>query len=113
MKTTHLGACVLAAAAWTGSMRSGAAMAAQGNERPRIRDLGVEPGVLPPGHWNAITDVAGVGIGHRTRIEGDSVRTGVTAILPHEGNLFQRKLPAAVYVGNGFGKAAGDRKSTR
>jgi D-aminopeptidase len=76
-------------------------------ERPRIRDLGVKPGVLPPGPENAITDVTGVRVGHRTIIEGDSIRTGVTAIVPHAGNLFQQKVPAAVYVGNGFGKAAG------
>jgi D-aminopeptidase len=75
--------------------------------RPRIRDLGVEPGVLPPGPLNAITDVQGVRVGHRTLVRGESVRTGVTAILPHGGNLFQSKVPAAVYVGNGFGKAAG------
>jgi len=75
--------------------------------RPRIRDLGVRPGVLAPGPLNAITDVAGVRVGHRSRIEGDSVRTGVTAILTHPGNLFQQKASAAVYVGNGFGKAAG------
>jgi D-aminopeptidase len=76
-------------------------------ERPRIRDLGVRPGVLPPGKWNAITDVAGIRVGHTTIVEGDSIRTGVTAILPHGGNLFQSKVPAAVFAGNGFGKAAG------
>lgn len=76
-------------------------------EQPRIRDLDVEPGILPPGPLNAITDVAGVLVGHRTLVEGDSVRTGVTAILPHDGNLFQDKVPAAVYTANGFGKAAG------
>ncbi len=75
--------------------------------RPRIRDLGIEPGIFPPGPVNAITDVEGVRVGHRTLIRGESVRTGVTAILPHGGNLFQSKTPAAVYVGNGFGKAAG------
>jgi D-aminopeptidase len=75
--------------------------------RPRIRDLGVEPGVFPTGPLNAITDVEGVRVGHRTLIQSASVRTGVTAILPHGGNLFQSKTPAAVYVGNGFGKAAG------
>ncbi|MEA2599275.1 MAG: D-aminopeptidase [Acidobacteriota bacterium] len=75
--------------------------------RPRIRDLGAEPGILPPGPLDAITDVAGVRVGHQTLIRGESVRTGVTAILPHGGNLFQQKTPAAVYVGNGFGKAAG------
>lgn len=80
----------------------------RGGERPvRIRDFGVSPGVFATGALNAITDVEGVLVGHATRIEGDSVRTGVTAVLPHGGNLFQEKVPAAVYVGNGFGKAAG------
>ena len=83
------------------------ALAADPAPRPRIRDLEVEPGIFPPGSFNAITDVEGVRVGHQTLIRGDSVRTGVTAILPHDGNLFQRKTPAAVYVGNGFGKAAG------
>jgi D-aminopeptidase len=76
-------------------------------ERERIRDLGIEPGILPTGQWNAITDVEGVKVGHKTLIEGDDVRTGVTAILPHSGNLFRDRVPAAVYVGNGFGKALG------
>lgn len=75
--------------------------------RPRIRDLGVRPGILAPGPANAITDVDGVRVGHQTLIRGDAVRTGVTAILPHGGDLFRLKVPAAVYVGNGFGKAAG------
>ncbi|MBW8878012.1 MAG: P1 family peptidase [Acidobacteria bacterium] len=75
--------------------------------RPRVRDLGLQPGVLPPGKNDAITDVAGVRVGHRTLIRGEAVRTGVTAIVPHGGNLFQNKVPAAVWVGNGFGKAAG------
>ncbi|RNC92167.1 MAG: S58 family peptidase [Allomuricauda sp.] len=73
----------------------------------RIRDLGLEIGVLKPGPNNAITDVAGVQVGHYTLIEGDSIRTGTTAILPHSGNIFQEKVPAAIYVGNGFGKLAG------
>jgi D-aminopeptidase len=80
---------------------------AEPEDRPRLRDLGVAPGILPAGPLNAITDVAGVRVGHRTLVRGESVRTGVTAILPHEGNLFQQKAPAAVHVGNGFGKAAG------
>jgi D-aminopeptidase len=80
---------------------------ASGEDRPRIRDLGVSPGILPPGRWNAITDVDGVRVGHKTLVEGASIRTGVTVILPAGDNLFQQKLPAAVYVGNGFGKAAG------
>lgn len=81
--------------------------AAPPEARPRIRDLGVAPGVLPTGPLNAITDVQGVLVGHRTLVRGDSVRTGVTAILPHGGDLFRSKVPAAVHVGNGFGKAAG------
>lgn len=83
------------------------AMSQTPEARPRLRDLGVEPGVLAPGPLNTITDVAGVRVGHRTLIRGEGVRTGVTAILPHGGNLFRQKVPAAVYVGNGFGKAAG------
>ncbi len=75
--------------------------------RPRARDIGVVVGVLPAGRLNAITDVAGVRVGHATVFKGASVRTGVTAILPHEGNLFQEKVPAAVFVGNGFGKLMG------
>lgn len=73
----------------------------------RSRDFGLTIGVLSPGKRNAITDVAGVKVGHTTLSEGNSIRTGVTAILPHEGNVFQEKVPAAVYVGNGFGKLAG------
>lgn len=73
----------------------------------RIRDLGVQPGVLRPGRQNAITDVKGVRVGQVTLSRGDDVRTGVTAILPHGDDLFRHKVPAAVHVGNGFGKAAG------
>jgi D-aminopeptidase len=76
-------------------------------KRPHARDLGIEPGVFPPGPLNAITDVQGVRVGHVTLIEGDKVRTGVTAILPHGGNIFQDKVPGAVFVGNAFGKLAG------
>jgi D-aminopeptidase len=74
---------------------------------PRARDLGLTPGVLPPGPLNALTDVAGVRVGHVTLVEGDAVRTGVTAILPHGGNLYQDKVPAGLAVGNGFGKLMG------
>lgn len=77
------------------------------NQRPRVRDLGVQVGVLPPGPLNAITDVAGVLVGHTTLVHGDNVRTGVTAVLPHGGNLFREKVPGAVLVGNAFGKLAG------
>ncbi|MGW8179293.1 MAG: DmpA family aminopeptidase [bacterium] len=77
------------------------------SKRERARELGLEVGVLEPGRWNAITDVEGVRVGHSTLIEGKGIRTGVTAVLPHEGNLFFEKVPAAVYVGNGFGKLMG------
>src|SRR5918998_298104 len=77
------------------------------NNRPRAREAGVRVGVLPAGALNAITDVAGVRVGHQTIIRGDNVRTGVTAVLPHGGNLFREKVPGAVFVGNGFGKLAG------
>lgn len=76
-------------------------------ERPRAREIGVAPGILPPGPMNGITDVPGVLVGQTTVIEGDSIRTGVTAILPHGGNLFEEKVPAAIHVGNGFGKLMG------
>jgi D-aminopeptidase len=75
--------------------------------RPRPRDLGVAPGIFAPGSNNAITDVAGVRVGHATVIRGDSVRTGVTAVLPHGGNLYLDRVPAALHVGNGFGKLLG------
>ncbi|MBU1338135.1 MAG: P1 family peptidase [Acidobacteria bacterium] len=76
-------------------------------ERPRVREFGIKIGVLPTGPLNAITDVEGVKIGQVTLILGDSIRTGVTAILPHGGNIFQEKVPAAVFVANGFGKLTG------
>lgn len=76
-------------------------------KRPRLRDLGVTIGVFEPGQLNAITDVRGVRVGHRTVIEGERIRTGVTAIVPHEGNVFQDKTPAAVVIGNGYGKLIG------
>jgi D-aminopeptidase len=85
---------------------SSAPLAAQ--QRPtRARALGVAPGIFQPGTLNAITDVAGVRVGQTTLIIGDSVRTGVTAILPHGGNLFLDRVPAAIHVGNGFGKLLG------
>ena len=76
-------------------------------QRNRVRELGIKPGVLPIGMWNAITDVAGVKVGHVTLIEGENTRTGVTAVLPHDGNLYQDKVPAGIVVGNGFGKLMG------
>jgi D-aminopeptidase len=84
-------------------------IAAQGPTpaRPRARDLGIAPGIGSPGPQNAITDVAGVAVGQVTIATGDAVRTGVTAIVPHGGNVFRDKVPGAVFVGNAFGKLAG------
>lgn len=76
-------------------------------ERKRAREYGLKIGILPTGKNNAITDVSGVKVGHTTLIQSENIRTGVTAIVPHAGNIFQEKVPAAVYVGNGFGKLAG------
>jgi len=83
------------------------ALAAQNDARPRARDLGLKPGVFEPGPLNAITDVAGVTVGHTTLHQGDHIRTGVTVVVPHGGNVFQDKVPGAVFVGNAFGKLAG------
>ncbi|MCB0563547.1 MAG: P1 family peptidase [Phaeodactylibacter sp.] len=76
-------------------------------QQKRVRAYRIEPGILLPGPLNTITDVAGIKVGHYTLVAGDSVRTGVTAILPHDGNVFQEKVPAAIYIGNGFGKLMG------
>jgi D-aminopeptidase len=75
--------------------------------RPRAADLGIPPGTLARGQLDAITDVAGVRVGHTTIVRGDNIRTGVTIVLPHAGNLFRDKVPGAVFVGNAFGKLAG------
>lgn len=83
------------------------AAALHAGPRPRLRDLGITLGTLPPGPLNAITDVAGVCVGQTTLIRGENVRTGVTVILPHGGNLFRDKVPGAIFVGNGFGKLMG------
>jgi D-aminopeptidase len=80
---------------------------AQTDMRPRARQIGIEVGILPTGQPNAITDVEGVRVGHATVLQGDSVRTGVTVIIPHGDNVFQEKVPAAIYLGNAFGKLAG------
>ena len=92
-------ACQIAAGAPTGCIKD--------SDRVRARQLGITPGVLTPGPLNAITDVDGVLVGHTTLVVGDSIRTGATAILPHGGNLYQNKVPAAVFVLNGFGKSSG------
>ena len=81
--------------------------AAIAQDRPRAREIGIAPGLGQPGPDNAITDVPGVKVGHTTLRDGDRIRTGVTAILPHGGNLFQDKVAGAVFVGNAFGKLAG------
>jgi D-aminopeptidase len=89
-----------------------AAVTVVGQTKPRARDLGIAPGVYAPGTLNAITDVDGVRVGHTTIVEGDRVRTGVTAIVPHGGNVFQHKVAGAVFVGNAFGKLAGSTQVT-
>ena len=81
-------------------------------QKERARALGVAVGSLSPGRWNAITDVAGVRVGQTTVVQGDSVHTGITAVLPHPGNLFLERVPAAIYVGNGFGKLLGSTQVT-
>ncbi len=94
------GALLLAAGLWLAGV-------AEAQSRPRARDIGLVIGQLPPGPRNAITDVAGVRVGHTTLARGDSINTGVTAILPHGGNPFREKVPGAIVVGNGFGKLMG------
>ncbi|MEE9187689.1 MAG: P1 family peptidase, partial [Bacteroidota bacterium] len=79
----------------------------QEQQRPRVRDIGLKVGILATGVHNAITDVPGVRVGHVTLASGDKIRTGVTAIIPHGGNIFRSKIPAAIVVGNGFGKLVG------
>ena len=98
-------ACQMPVDTVIGEARAQAAQPAEA--RPSARDIGVAPGVLRPGALNAITDVDGVRVGHVTLVEGSNIRTGVTVILPHGGNLFQNKVPAGFAVGNGFGKFAG------
>ena len=100
MACMFVAACLLAAAI-------AAAPPTPVETRPRARDAGIVIGTLEPGPLNAITDVAGVRVGHTTVIRGETIRTGVTAVLPHGGNLFQEKVRGAVFVGNGFGKIAG------
>ena len=95
------------ALAMSAGTAGGAAVQEPAAERPRVRDIGLVVGYLPPGDRNAITDVPGVTVGQVTLIEGDSIRTGVTAIRPHPGDVFARKVPAAIHVANGFGKLMG------
>jgi D-aminopeptidase len=93
--------CTFALSALSAAQNTG------GNTRPRAAELGLKIGVLPPGPLDAITDVSGVEVGQTTIIRGENIRTGVTAILPHAGNLYHDKVPAGIFVGNGFGKLAG------
>jgi D-aminopeptidase len=86
----------------------GISMAADNDSRPRARDIGLVVGIFPAGSLNAITDVAGVKVGHATVIEGDDIRTGVTAIIPGPGNLYTHPMPAWIHVGNGYGKLIGE-----
>ena len=99
MKIGNLLASLLACMLATGATHAG--------ERPRARDAGVVIGTLPTGPLNAIVDVPGVSVGHATVIEGDAIRTGVTAILPHQGDLYDERVPAALFVANGYGKLLG------
>ena len=99
MSTRRLLFVTVAAAVLVGPLRA--------QDRPRARDLGIAPGAGTPGPLNAITDVDDVRVGNLTLRRGETVRTGVTAILPHGGNLFRNKVPGAVFVGNAFGKLAG------
>ena len=95
------------AALIAGAIFSLPARGAEAQARPRARELGVAPGVFAPGARNAITDVAGVRVGHVTVDAGDNVRTGITAIVPHAGNAYLSRVPAALHVGNAFGKLVG------
>jgi D-aminopeptidase len=106
-KFTFLHVCRTLTAITVLTMTSSLSSAQSSDVSLRARDLGVAPGVIRPGKLNAITDVAGVRVGQVTLIEGADIRTGVTAILPHAGNIFQDKVPAGFVVGNGFGKFAG------
>ena len=81
---------------------------AESDERPRARDIGLVVGTFKPGPLNAITDVEHVRVGHATRIEGEDIRTGVTAIIPGPGNLYTHPVPAWIHVGNGYGKLIGE-----
>src|SRR5579864_1646417 len=88
-------------------MAGGACVAATPAARPRAADIGLKVGSLPAGALDAITDVAGVKVGQTTIVRGDNIRTGVTAIVPHPGNLYREKVPGAISVGNGYGKLTG------
>jgi D-aminopeptidase len=92
---------------FTGIILSGSGLATAEKQQIRARELGLSPGILPAGEYNAITDVSGVRVGHFTLNRGNAIHTGATAILPHGGNVYQDKVPAAMVIGNGFGKMTG------
>jgi D-aminopeptidase len=92
---------------WLAALSALFILPAMADKKPHARDLGIAPGILSPGELNAITDVDGVKVGHVTVREGNRFNTGVTVIVPADGNLYQDKLPAAIYVANGYGKLAG------
>jgi D-aminopeptidase len=101
------GVRLIAAVLLFSSMISARGLSARESTRVRARDIGIKVGEFAPGRYNAITDVTGVRVGHKTIISGKNIKTGVTAILPHPGNLYREKVPAAVFIGNGFGKLSG------
>src|SRR5262249_40200087 len=105
--TESLMATVLSAASILGVLARAQGGTNANDVRPRARDIGIHPGVYDPGPKNAITDVAGVLVGQVTIVNGGNIRTGVTAVLPHGGNIFQDKVAAAVFVYNAFGKLVG------
>ena len=102
-----MGARILIAATILSGIGFAQARASTPDARPRVPDLGLKVGILPAGPLDAITDVGGVEVGHTTIVRGDDIRTGVTAVLPHPGNLYREKVPAAFFAGNGFGKLTG------
>lgn len=102
-----MGARILIAATILSGIGFAQARASTPDARPRVPDLGLKVGILPAGPLDAITDVGGVAVGHTTIVRGDDIRTGVTAVLPHPGNLYREKVPAAFFAGNGFGKLTG------
>ena len=106
-KSDSVAKTILTAATLLLAVSASSAQSTTPNTRLRASELGIKVGVLPAGALNAITDVAGVAVGHTTIIRGDDVRTGVTAVVPHPGNLYREKVPAGIFVGNGFGKLAG------
>lgn len=88
-------------------LMAAALMDSMENSGLRAREIGLVPGTIPPGSFNSITEIIGVRVGHETVVQADNVRTGVTAVLPHDGNIFQQNVPPAIFVGNGFGKLMG------